>query len=294
MTPLRKRMLDDLMVRNYSENTIEAYLDAVAHFAAYFGRSPGLLGPEHIREYQNHLVNHKKLRFSSLNVIVCGLRFFYRVTMGEQFDIKLIPFARPAKRLPAVLSLEEMRRFLAAIDFPKHHAIFTTMYASGLRISEATNLRVEDVDSSRMVLRVQQGKGQKDRYTLLSPRLLETLRNYARRSRPDSWLFYGRTRSAPLTVETLQKPIRLFAARAGIKKAVTSHTMRHSFATHLLEAGTNLETIRRLMGHKSLRTTQIYLHVANKAIQSTKSPLDLLDLASTEHATDQADEPSSV
>lgn len=293
MTDLRKRMIDDLRIRNYAENTIQAYVDAVAHFAAHFGRRPDLLGPEEIREYQNYLVNDKKVRFSTLNVSVCGLRFFYRVTLGGKFDINRIPFARGEKRLPVVLSLEEMSRFLGSIEFQKHRALFATMYASGLRIREATHLRNEDVDSARMVLRIQQGKGNKDRYTLLSPRLLEILRNYARAFRPTSWVFYGRARSAPLTVESLQRTVRLYAARAGIEKPVTSHTMRHSFATHLLEAGTDLETIRRLMGHKSLRSTQIYLHVAKEAIQNTKSPLDLLEMVPAGQAADQADEPAS-
>jgi site-specific recombinase XerD len=281
MTPLRKKMIDDLKIRNYSEETIDSYVRAVADFAKHFNRSPDQLGPEHIQQYQAYLVNERKLRFSSINCIVCGLRFLYRVTLGQKFDVNLIPFARKEKRLPVVLSLEEMAGFLDGIPNLKHKTIFTTMYASGLRLSEATHLRPADVDSARVMLRIEQGKGKKDRYALLSPTLVVALRQYWRAYRPQSWLFFGKTKDLPISRESLQNAFRMYVARTGIKKPITTHTMRHSFATHLLEAGTNLETIRILMGHRSLRTTQIYLHVAKEAIQNTKSPLDLLQKATT-------------
>ena len=276
MSSLRDRMIQDMRIRNFSKNTQQAYVRAVAAFAKYFGRSPSELGPSEIRRYQRHLVQERGLSSSSLNITTCGLRFLYRITLDAEIDVQKILFAKKETRLPVVLSPEEMQRFFAAISVFKHRVVFMTLYASGLRISEALHLRLADVDSSRRVLRIEQGKGKKDRYTLLPETLLGSLRAYWKQCRPQQWLFEGRDPGKPLQAGTIHKAGWIAARAANLQKPVTTHTMRHSFATHLLEAGVDLRTIQLLLGHKSLRTTQRYLHVARSAVQSTQSPLDLL------------------
>ena len=262
MTPLRQRMIEDLRIRNYSPRTIACYTERVASFARFFGTSPEALGPEQIRSYQNFLVETKHASWTVVNQTVCALRFLYGTTLQRPDVIEHIPFARQPKKLPVVLSRDELARFFAAIPNRKHRTVLMTMYAAGLRLSEALGLRVPDVDSARHCLRVDQGKGQRDRYTLLSPTLLQHLRDYWKVTRPSCWLFPGQRPDQPLTATAIQRGCGPAARRAGLAKRVTTHAMRHCFATHLLETGTDLRTIQQLLGHRSLQTTAVYLHVA--------------------------------
>jgi len=276
MTSLRRRMIEDMRIRNYSPKTIEAYVYCVASFAKYSGRSPALVRPEHIREYQRYLVEEKKASWALFNQTVCALRFLYRVTLGLDWMIAHIPFPRQEKKLPVVLSPEELASFFAVIRNLKHRTVLQTMYGAGLRISEALSLQVSDIDSERRVLRISQGKGKKDRYVPLSATLLKILRSYWRAYRPKSWLFSGKSPERQLSPETIQRVCRPASRRAGLSKQVKTHTMRHCFASHLLEAGIDLRTIQLLLGHRSLRTTGVYLHVASNDLGSPRGPLDLL------------------
>jgi len=279
MTPLRQRMVDDMRIRNLSPHTITCYVRAVAQFARHFGKSPDVLGVEHVREYQLFLVKEKKVSWGTVNIAVCALKFFYGCTLRREWKDDGIPFPKKEKKLPVVLSTKEIAQFFAVIGNLKHWTIFTLMYATGLRISEALNLLPGDIDSMRMVIRVRQGKGKKDRYVPLSAGLLDSLRAYWKTYRPETWMFPGMISGQPLnrsSVERLCPPLR---KKAGIKKPVTPHTMRHSFATHLLEAGTDLRTIQILLGHRSLNTTAIYLHVATRAPQVTNNLADLFAAA---------------
>jgi len=275
MTGLRKRMIEDLRIRNYSPRTIETYVMRVARFAQYFGRSPRHLGLEHIRRFQVYLVDQQKASWAILNQSVCALRFLYTVTLKKRWLIEYIPFPRQPKKLPVVLSVQEVGRLFKALPNRKHRTILMTMYATGLRLSEALHLRIEDIDSDRMQIRVVLGKGQKDRYTLLSPFLLDALRAYYRQYRPPHWLFPGQDPKRPLTPGSMHPVCRRAALRAGITKRVNTHTLRHSFATHLLEAGEDLRRIQLLLGHRSLETTAVYLHVAIQPL-SGEGPNDLL------------------
>ena len=276
MTELRQRMIADLRIRNYSPRTVDCYTRCVAAFARHFGRSPADLGPEQIRAYQTHLVDTKHASWTGFNQAVCALRFLYGTTLGRPGLIEDIPFPRQPKTLPIVLSRAELTRFFAAIPNLKHRTVLMTMYAAGLRLLEALHLHVADVDSARQCLRVERGKGQKDRYTLLAPTLLQQLRDYWRLMRPAPWLFPGQRPHQPLTASAIQRRCGLAARRAGLAKRVSPHTMRHCFATHLLEAGTDLRTIQHLLGHSSLQTTAVYLHVATRARHVTDGPTDLL------------------
>jgi site-specific recombinase XerD len=263
MTALRQRMIADLRIRNYSPRTIACYTQRVAAFARHFGRSPTALGPEHIRAYQTVLVERKRASWTLVNQTVCALRFLYGTTLQRPGVIEQIPFPRQPKRLPVVLSRAELARFFAAVPNLKHRTVLMTMYGAGLRLSEALRLRVGDIDSARQCLRVAQGKGQKDRYTVLPPTLLQQLRVYWKATRPSSWLFPGQRPDQPLTMTAIQRRCGPAARRAGLAKRVSTHTLRHCFATHLLEAGTDLRTIQQLLGHHSLQTTAVYLHVAS-------------------------------
>ncbi len=278
MTPLRRRMIDDMTLRNFTPKTIQAYVRCVARFARYFHRSPERLGPEEVRAYLLYLLQERKASMSYYNQTRCALRFFYRVTLGRDDVLASIVPARQPQTLPVVLSADEVAWFFAAIGNFKHRAILITAYAAGLRVSEVARLRVEDIDSQRMVIRVRQGKGQKDRYVMLSPRLLEILRTYWKAERPRGFLFPGATPDQPIAVNSVHKACARAAGYAKLGKHVTVHTLRHSFATHLLEAGTDLRTIQVLLGHRSFNTTARYVHVAIASMASTRSPLDRLDL----------------
>jgi site-specific recombinase XerD len=269
-------MLDDMRVRNLSPNTQQLYMDRVAKFAQYFGKSPELLGPEDIRTYQVYLINQKRASSSMLQQTVCALRFLYRTTLGKEWTLQYIPFPKQEKKLPVVLSQDEISRFFESLPNLKHRAFLITAYATGLRVSEVASLRVADIDSQRMMIRIEQGKGWKDRYVMLSPNLLEVLRAYWKVARPKDWLFPGRPPIRPITRECIHQVCVKAAAAAGLTKRVSVRALRHAFATHLLESGTNIRVIQILLGHRSLRTTARYTHVSAATICSTCSPLDLL------------------
>lgn len=224
MTPLRERMIQDLEIRNYSAKTIEAYVYNVANFAKFFRKSPEILGPEEIRNYQLYLVNDRKVSWAVLTQTVCGLRFLYGKTLKREMAIEYIPFAKKPRMLPVVLSKQEVARFLGHVENLKHRTVLETMYAAGLRVSEALNLQIGDIDSERMVLRIRQGKGKKDRYAPLSPTLLARLRAYWKTSRPRSYLFAGRDSERPLGVTSVQKACGPARKLAGISKPVTTHS----------------------------------------------------------------------
>jgi site-specific recombinase XerD len=268
-------MLEDLRVRNYSPDTITCYLRCVANFANHFGKSPDQLGPEAVRQYQVFLVTKKKVSWATFNQTVSALRFFYQTTLGKNWMIKHIPFPKKPKRLPAVLSRSEVAAVLAASSNLKHRTIVTTTYGAGLRTSEVCSLSVNDIDSKRMVIQVRQGKGCKDRLVMLSPKLLGLLREYWGAYKPMYWLFPGQPPSQPLNRASVFRICRKAGRLAKLTKPVYPHLLRHSFATHLLEAGYDVRRIQLLMGHRSLRTTTVYLHVTAETIQSTPSPLDL-------------------
>jgi len=277
ISPLRRRMIEDMTVRNLSPATQRSYLHAVGKFSRHFGRSPDRLDLEDVRAFQVHLVAGG-ISWPALNQTVCALRFFYGVTLGQAEVPERIPYAREPRKLPVVLSAEEVVRFLEAVPSLKTRAALTTAYAAGLRASEAVGLKVADIDSGRMVIRVEQGKGGKDRYVMLSAQLLGILRTYWRLARPKDWLFPGRDAGKPIDVQVLHAACRSACAAAGLAKRVTVHTLRHSFATHLLESGTDIRIIQVLLGHSNLSSTARYTRVSNGLIRRTESPLDRLTL----------------
>jgi len=277
MSPLRRRMIEDMTVRNLSPATQRSYLHAVAKFSRYFGRSPDRLDLEDVRAFQVHLVANG-ISWPALNQTVCALRFFYGVTLGHGEIPERIPYAREPRKLPVVLSADEVVRFLEAVPSLKARTALTTAYAAGLRASEAVGLKVGDIDSGRMVVRVEHGKGGKDRYVMLSAQLLGILRIYWRLARPAEWLFPGREESKPIDVQVLHSACRSARIAAGLDKRVTVHTLRHSFATHLLENGTDIRIIQVLLGHANLSSTARYTQVSAGLIRRTESPLDRLKL----------------
>lgn len=276
MTPLRQRMLEDMGIRHLAENTQSAYLQQIAAYARYFNCSPDQLGPEEIRTYQLYLMEVRALTPSSICVATGALRFLYKVTLKRSWAIEEIPMPKRPRKLPEILSPEEVMHFLNAITNHKHRAILMTAYAAGLRVSEATHLKVTDIDSQRMMLRVEQGKGMKDRYVMLSPRLLDVLRTYWKSARPTRWLFPGEVPGQPITREAVGLACQKARRDSGITKPITPHSLRHAFASHLLESGANLRTIQLLLGHRSLATTARYLKVATTTVCATTSPFDLL------------------
>lgn len=276
MTPLRQRMLEDMGIRNLSPNTQSTYLQQVSAFAKHYGRSPEELGPEEIRAWQVHLLKDRKLTPKSISIAAAALRFLYKVTLKQEWAVEEIPLPKKALRLPVILSREEVTHFLECVGSLKHRTILMVAYAGGLRITEATRLKVSDIDSQRMVLRVDQGKGQKDRYVMLSPRLLAILRDWWKVARPDTWLFPGATPARPIGRAAVEDACQKAHRLCGIRKPITPHSLRHAFATHLLESGTDVRTIQLLLGHRSLATTSHYLKVATSTVCATASPFDLL------------------
>lgn len=272
MTPLRQRMLDDMRLRNFSLHTQDAYVRAVVQFAKHFKRPPETLTGEHVRQYLLHLVQERRASWSLYNQSRCAMQFLFRVTLGRDETFVRLPCARDRRRLPEVLSQEELRQFFAVIRNVKHKAMFMTAYGTGLRVSELVSLRVEDIDSPRMLLRVRQGKGQKDRCAKLSAHLLGVLRDYYRRKRPKSWLFPGSTPDRPMNRLTVNRIAARLCRLAGINKRVSAHTFRHSYATHMLDAGADLRTIQVLLGHRNIKTTTTYLHVSQAKIDAAPSP----------------------
>ena len=275
MTPLRQRMLEDMQVRNLSPHTQRAYVENVAKFARHFGRSPAVLGPEEIRAYLVYLTTEKQLAPSSVGIAVCALRFLYKVTLQKAWTVDdVIPAPKKPRPLPVVLSPAEVRQFLDCVPTLEHRAILTTCYAAGLRISEALHLRPTDIDSRRMVIRIDQGKGQLDRYVMLSPTLLDLLRQWSRVARSKTWLFPGPRATQPVRRPAVAHRCEQARRRSRIAKPVTPHSLRHAFAVHLLEAGTDIRTIQLLLGHRCLATTARYLRIATVTVCATTSPLE--------------------
>ena len=278
MTPLRQRFVDDLRLRNKSPRTIETYVLRVAQFAKHFGRSPEQLGPEQLRAYQQHLLA-RQVSWSMFNQSVCALRFLYNVTLGRPHVIVHLPFAKRPRTLPTVLSPEEVVRFLDAALPGRDRTLFDVAYSCGLRLQELLGLKVTDIDSARMVLHIRHGKGQKERLVPLSPRLLQVLRDYWREYRPATWLFPGVKPALALTDGTVQRICKRTVRRAGLAKRVHPHTLRHSFATHLLEAGVDLLSVQALLGHSHFNTTAKYLHVSMRRLQQLPQLLEGLVVA---------------
>ena len=277
MTLLRQRMLEDMQIRNFSQNTQRSYLQQISLFARHFCRSPDGLGPENIRAYQLYLTKEKKLAPGSILIATSALRFLYTVTMKRPWDVEeVLPMPKKPQTLPVILSPEEVRQFLSCVPRRKARTALTVCYATGLRVSEAIALKPTDIDSQRMTIRVTQGKGQKDRDVMLSEQLLSILRDWYRFARPTEWLFPGVIPGSHITRSGIENACTLAHERSGLSKPVTPHSLRHAFACHLLEYGTDLRTIQLLLGHRSLSTTARYLRLAISKVCATRSPLDLL------------------
>ncbi|MHA7063032.1 tyrosine-type recombinase/integrase [Azospirillum argentinense] len=275
ISPLRRRMIKDMTIRNFAPRTQHGYIRAVKNFSDFLGHSPARATFEDIRRYQLSLAS-SGLGVPSINATMTALRFFFKITLRKGSVSEDIAFVREPRRLPVVLSPEEVARLLAAAPGIKYKAALSIAYGAGLRASEVISLKVADIDSARMVIRVDQGKGRKDRYVMLSPHLLDLLRQWWRIARPTAWLFPGGVPGEPLTTRQLNRAVHVAAQRAGIDKRVGLHTLRHSFATHLLERNTDIRVIQVLLGHKKLDTTALYTRVAIKAIGEVTSPLDRL------------------
>jgi integrase/recombinase XerD len=278
MTPLRLRMLQDMQLRNFAPATQKHYIAHVAAFARYFGKSPDQLDLEAIRQYQLFLLQERKLSAEAVNQCVSALKFLYLVTLEMPWTKEYFSYARRPHKLPIVLSQEELLAFFDHIPSLKYRAALMVCYGAGLRVSEATALKISDIDSPRMLLRVEQGKGAKDRYVMLSPRLLDVLRRYYRATRPTQYLFPSWKQNRHLSSSSLQMACREAAALAGIRKRITPHTLRHSFATHLLENGADIRIIQVLLGHSRIDTTARYTAVSTQIVAGTVSPLDRLGM----------------
>lgn len=276
MTPLRRRMIEEFQIRHYAPGTQKSYLHCVSRFAQHFNRSPDQLGPEEVRAFLLHLVNEAKVSYAVVSIYVSALRFLYKVTLQRPWDLQTIPHPRPEKRLPEIPTRDEILQLLGCVPNLKHRAILMTCYAAGLRVAEAVRLKPGDIDSARMVIYVRQGKRRKDRVVPLSRTLLELLRAYYRVVRPRDWLFPGRY-DQHLSVRVAQHALGRARRVSGLKRPMTVHTLRHGFATHLLEAGTNLRTLQLLLGHSSLRSTAVYTHVSTRELSAVTSPLDSPD-----------------
>ena len=271
---LKRRMTEDLQLRGFSPHTQKEYLMRVTLFARYFKRLPDKLGEKEVKECFLHLVRDKHASYGVLNMTHCALKFIYTVTLGRPWEVEKIPRTKRPVKMPVMLDKGEVRRLIAATENLKHKAILMLAYSSGLRISEAAQLKVGDIDTARMTVLVRQGKGKKDRCAILSKVALGTLTQYLETQRPTSWLFPGATPGKPITESSIGFVMRAAKKRAGIMKRATIHMLRHSFAAHLLEQGTDIRAVQSLLGHRSLRTTIIYLHVSPKGLSHVTSPLD--------------------
>jgi len=276
-------MLDELQRRSYAQNTVRAYVHAIEDFARYFGKSPDQLGPEQIRDYQVHLFRDCKLSPGTVEGRGAALRFLYVKTLRRPYLQDDIPFPKRSRRLPLVLSPEEMTLLIDSAENLTHRAMMMTLYATGIRRAELCHLQVADIDSPRMVIHIRHGKGDRDRDVLLTPKLLETLREYWRWMKPKTWLFPGMINGwradVPITDKMVWSAVRKAALRAGIEKRVGPHTLRHCFATHMLEAGADLRTIQVLLGHAKLADTAVYLHLSRRHLQAVPSPLEALEVS---------------
>lgn len=277
MGKLHDQMKRDLELKNYSPKTRSAYLASVKSFALHFHRSPAEMSEEEIRQYLHYLIEDKKASQAVISQTYSALKFLYETTLKRDWNGFRIPRSKMGKRLPVVLSPQEVQAIFSATLNLKHRAILMTIYSAGLRVSEVVHLKVSDIDSRRMVIRVEQSKGARDRYTLLAHRTLEVLRQYWRAYRPKEWLFPGQPAKGALSISSVQRVFKEVLHEAGIKKPATVHTLRHSFATHLLEAGTDLYRIQRLLGHTTPKTTTIYFHLSRKDLGGVRSPIDHLE-----------------
>ena len=284
MSPLRRRMIEDMTIRKLAPKTQHDYLQRVKNFTAYLGRSPDTASSEDVRRYQLHLAA-SGVGIPTVNQTVSTLRFFFKVTLGRADLVERTAFVREPRKLPVVLSLEEVVRLLDAAPGLKYKAALSLAYGAGLRVSEVVALKVSDIDSKRMIIRIEQGKGRKDRYVMLSPNLLELLRAWYKAARPQGWLFPGRDRVQPMTTRQLNRACHAAANMAEISKPMSMHTLRHSFATHLLEQNIDIRVIQVLLGHAKLDTTALYTRVATKTIQQVMSPLDRITLTRAEPPT---------
>lgn len=275
MSPLRQRMVEDMQIRGLEATTQRSYLRAVEAFAGFLGRAPDSATPAELRAWQLHMAR-AQVSIPVYNHRITVLRFFFSVTCGRDEMARPLRFRRAPRKLPEVLSPDEVARLLDAAPGPglKYRAAFSVAYGAGLRASEVVNLKLGDIDSERMVIRVEQGKGRKDRHVMLSPHLLGLLRDYWREARPQGWLFPGQNPLNPVTTRQLNRACRTARAAAGLAKRVTPHTLRHSFATHLLEQNTDIRVIQVLLGHARLETTALYTHVATRTIRDVMSPLE--------------------
>jgi len=287
MTRLRKMMLDELERRNYSQNTRRIYLYAVTEFARHFHRSPDQLGVDHIREYQAHLFRERKFKATSVCVHVEALRFLFLHVLKRRWTVAELPYPKRAQTLPLVLSHQEVAQLINSAATPRDRLILMTLYATGMRRAELTRLKIGDIDTQRMVIHIRGGKGRKDRDVMLSPKLLDAMRQYWRglKRKPKLWLFPGGSAHGdiepPMDDKVVWQACDRAAHRAGIDKRIHPHTFRHSFATHLLEAGADIRTIQILLGHSDLKATTVYLHLSRRHLQATASPLDELALDSS-------------
>ncbi|MEE8616760.1 MAG: site-specific integrase [Roseateles sp.] len=286
ISPLRQRMIDDMTLRKLSPKTQASYLRAVLRFTRFFGRAPDLASPEDLRAFQLHLVA-AGVSSTTINATITGLTFFFGITLERPAALKRMSPVHKPQKLPLVLSVDEVARLLAAAGNPKHRAALAVAYGAGLRASEVVHLKVVDIDSERMIVRVVQGKGRRDRYAMLSPSLLELLRSWWRHGHaqgkmlPGGWLFPGRNPARPLSTRQLNHACHLAAQAGGLEKRVSMHTLRHSFATHLLENKVDIRVIQVLLGHRKLETTARYSHVATRMLSEVTSPLDQLALPPT-------------
>jgi len=280
VSPLRQRMIDDMKIRNMSPNTQSAYIRAVKNFSLHFGKSPDKLTLEHVREYQLHLVS-RGLQAATIIPIMCAIRFFYGTTLGQPNVAEHIPLARKADTLPAVLARDQVVQFLKAVPDLEMRTLFITIYSAGLRVSEAVALTGKEIDSANMVIHIRQGKGRKDRYVMLSEQLLAILRAYWKCAGLHHLLFPGPDPERPITVRSVQRACREAVRAAGLDPSVTVHTLRHSFATHLLEQGVDIRVIQDLLGHRHITSTTRYARVALNTIRQIQSPLELLNIKLT-------------
>ena len=285
MSPLRQKFIDEMKLRNFSIRTVSSYTRAVAALAGHYLRSPDKISEQEIRQYLLFMTEERKLTYSTCNVAISAFKLFYNDILG-QGEIRLkIPLRKTTKRLPEVLSMKEIERVLQVEMNPKHRTLLMTTYAAGLRVSEVTRLKIKDIESQRNLIRVDQGKGKKDRYTVLSPRLLEELRSHYARFRPQEFLFYGADIEKPLSRSAAQQIYYKAKKKAGITKGGGIHCLRHCFATHMLEAGMDIRTLQIILGHASLSSTAMYLHITMKHLGKTQSPFDLLDISDLENQT---------
>ena len=283
MTELRKRMLEELQRRNYSPTTIRYYLRVVENFARHFGKRPDRLTQDNIREYQVYLLQERKLQAGTVGLHIAALRFFFVKTLRRPYLQLDLPSPKRPKRLPTVLSPDEVARLIESANNLLDYAMLMTLYATGVRRAELSRLKVEDIDSQRMIVHIRQGKGNRDRDVPLTPKLLKTLREYWQWMKPKTYLFPGMVNNwradKPLTPKCVWSAVQDAAKRAGITKRVSPHTLRHSWATHLLENGTDLRTIQMLMGHADLRATSVYLHLSRRHLQAVANPAEAMSVS---------------